>query len=98
MFEQVDRELSFGSWTLQLVVAFCGPIILLVILDTWLDVQDTLLSQILSYVGLGIAGFVLALLISAISPQSRREGTLIWMLPTALEVVATIWQLVSRGT
>jgi hypothetical protein len=93
----IERDYSFPSWLIQLVVAFLGPVIILTVIDTWLNVQDTPSSQLFSYLCLGGVGAGMAFLISAVAGESWREGLWVWVLPVTLEVAALIREFSSEG-
>jgi hypothetical protein len=97
MFDEVQREFSFGSWFLQFFLAFCSPVVVLAVLESRLNIQDTLQSQVLGYLFLAATAVAMALLISAITKESASEGSWVWMIPSALEVPAVIWQALSGG-
>ena len=46
MFEEVEREFSFGSYILQVLVAYCGPVILFGIVEDRLGGQSAIRMQI----------------------------------------------------
>ena len=95
MFDKIERDFSFGSWVLQLLAAYCAPIVLLGILETSLAVQDTSMTQLLRYAFVAAAAVALALLISAFIGGSVREGKRIWIIPVLFEVSAFVSAMAS---
>lgn len=98
MFQEVERELSFASWILQLVAAYCGPIAMLMVVDTWLKAQDTLLEQVLSYVLVGAIAAAMALVVSLLAGDPAKEGRWVWVIPFAFELMAVAWELLFQRT
>ena len=96
-FEEVEREFSFGSWLFQLVVTYPVPVVLLGILENRLSAPDTFIIQVLGYAFVALMGITLAFLVSKVSRESAKEGSWIWLVPTALVIAAVLWQLCSGG-
>ena len=92
MFDELDREFSFGSALIQLIVVYVTPFVALASLEGLLSMgEDTVLSDILGYVFIAAAGIALALLISTILPGSVFEGSTIWILPAGAEFGCAVW-------
>jgi hypothetical protein len=64
------------------------------ILESALNSQDTLASQLLGYVFLAAVGAALALVVSALNPASAEVGVWVWVLPVIIE----IWVIISEGS
>src|SRR5450432_303225 len=98
MFDKIDRERSFVSWLIQLLIAYSVPVITLAIILSYLpDTPDTIVNQVLEYLFVAGIASVLALLVSAIATDSFAEGVLIWIVPAGLEFIAVVWGLSSDG-
>jgi hypothetical protein len=95
MFEEVKRGFSFWSWIFQLVLAYCGAVAILAIQYRWLNVQDRVLSQVLSFMFVAVTEFGMALLTSAVASDSAPEGSLIWIVPAGFEIVGIVLKIVS---
>ena len=92
MQPEIERDFSFGSWAIQFVAAFFGPIILLTGLEMLLGIQgETAISQVVSLLFLGAVAVLMALLTVRISPDATDEGRWIWTLPMILVATAVIW-------
>ena len=95
MLQQLERELSFPAWMSQLIAAYCGPVLGVILLDAlvlkWR--QDTITSQALDYIFVAAESIALASVIAKILPGSKKEGVLIWILPTLFEAAAVVWQV-----
>lgn len=97
MFQTVDSGPSFGSLLLQLFMAYCGPIAILIAFHVWLHAPETPASQILDYVFLAAAGIALALFVTALTGNSTKLGIFVWVLPAAIELYAAISESLSFG-
>ena len=95
MSDKIERDPSFVSWMLQLVIAYSAPTIALMV--TWPNLPDTTFNQILEYLFVLGAATALALLISTVAKDSPAEGILVCIIPAALELTATAWGLFSEG-
>ena len=84
-------------WICQVLLALLAPPLLLVALDTWRSRADTPLSQVVGYAVLAVTGLGLGVLISTLVPGSTKEGTLVWVLPAAVELAAVAWGAWSEG-
>ncbi len=91
MLEQI---LGIVSWAIQLLLASVAPLIALMILESALNSQDTLASQLLGYVFLAIVGAGLGLIVSALNRASVGVGVWVWILPIIIE----IWVIISEGS
>ena len=94
MRPEIEREFSLGSWVVQSGAAFFVPIILLTILETWLNIQgETVLGQVLNLSFLGGVAAAMALVASRISISAPYEGRWIWILPVLVVSAAVIWDV-----
>jgi hypothetical protein len=98
MFDKIERDRSFVSWVIQLLIAYSVPVITLAITLSYLpDTPDTVLNQLIEYLFVAGVASALALLVSAIATDSFAEGVLIWIVPAGLEFIAVVWGLSSDG-
>jgi hypothetical protein len=89
MFQQLDREFSLVRWIGQLLIVYCGLTLLLVGLDEiFFRGVDTPVWQACTYLVVGSIGASLGMAIHRMSPDSAREGMLVWLLPTAVLALA----------
>ena len=93
---EVRREFSIVSLVLQLLVAYCGPLVVATILTSSI-VRDTIASQILTYILVGITAACFALLVSTIHGDAAFEGRRIWIPPVLVEGAMVIWEMASNG-
>jgi hypothetical protein len=98
MFEELERDYSYLSWILQSLLAFFGPIILLMILASLLEPYgDTPTSLVLEYLFIAFAGFALALALAAIARSSPSEGRFVSVVPVSLVLLICVRQAASFG-
>jgi hypothetical protein len=96
MFGETERGLSFGAWVLQLVLAYCGPVLGLGLVERSVRWTDTPATTLLEYVIIAALSGLLSLAVLLVAPDSSREGCWIWALPAIIGAVVLI-VLCSRG-
>jgi hypothetical protein len=89
----LEEILGMVSWAVQLLLASLAPLAALMVLESALNSQDTLVSQLLGYMFLAIVGAGLGLVVSVSIPASLRVGVWVWVLPVIIE----IWAIISEG-
>lgn len=97
MTGSVQREFSFWSWILQLLFAYIGPVLVLGVLESALNAQDTPATDVLAYVALAIIAVLAALLLRRTSGDVSREGSRVWIVPAAIEATMLIHELSLSG-
>jgi hypothetical protein len=103
MFQEVEREKSFVSWLLQLLAAYCGPVVLLVLIETWINArwdtfaQDTSATDAFAYLFSAVAASALAFVVALVASDSPNEGRWVFTLPTTLVLGGMAWEWSSHG-
>jgi hypothetical protein len=82
------------SWAVQLLLASVVPLTALGALESALNTQDTLVSQLLGYAFLAVAGAGLGLAVSGLNRDWVGVGVWVWILPVIFE----IWAVISEGS
>jgi len=93
MFEDEQREFSFVSWILQLMLGTVGPLIVLAALESRLGSQDAPWEAPFDYIVLAPTAFAMAWILSAVSGDSAREGKWIWIMPMSAEIASIAWDV-----
>jgi hypothetical protein len=89
MFEQLEDTPSFGSWAFQSLLAYVGPLVLLMIVWHYLSAgEDSPVLTICEYVFIGVVSTAFASGISKIVSGATAEGRWVWILPAALFLAA----------
>jgi hypothetical protein len=91
MFEQLDDGPSFGSWVFQLLLAYFGPLVLLMI--TWAGLvtgEDSPGLTLCEYVFIALISSAIASIVSTIASRATVEGRWVWVFPTALFLVVLV--------
>ncbi len=83
---EIEREWSFVSWVLQLLLAYCGTLAALFRIEIALNGTDSIPWQLLSYLLALLIGAALALVISAVAPWSANAGRWVWVIPVCFLV------------
>lgn len=97
MLYSIARELSFLSWTVQLVVVYLGPLAVFIGAGELFRGSSEVRLQVLMWLFFPIASALLALLVAKIWPRSRREGRHIWILPSVVLVWSVVDTLATSG-
>jgi hypothetical protein len=97
MFEEAPADLTFPSWLLQTLLAFCGPLLILAVPEVLLNTPDSVLFQIFAYFALALISGGLAYGVSLVAPASMRAGSVVWILPLSLEILGFFSELLSQG-
>ena len=97
MFELLAKPPSFGAYLVQLLIAYCGPMIGFVVVDRALGGTDSATWQILAYLIVGALGLNFALGLCAVLPNWVQEGCWVWTVPSFCWVVVTCSTLLHGG-
>jgi hypothetical protein len=98
VFQEIEHDFSVMSWFLQMALAGLGPTVALGIVESkWLRFQDTPLEQVIEYLFLALAAAGTAWILSALLNESACEGSQVWTLPLALEVLAITLSILWNG-
>jgi hypothetical protein len=96
-FQQIESGPSLYSFVLQFAAVYLVPTIGWVAVDTRLELQDSLASDLIAYAFIGAVTAALAFMAARIAPSSVIEGTWVWVFPTVLELVGIGWDLYLFG-
>jgi len=89
MFEGLEKEPSLGSWTLQLSLASCGPLLALMITEKCVSLgPGGPILTLFQYSFIGVVSVLIASILSAVTPDSVVEGRWVWVLPVVLFLIA----------
>jgi len=89
MFEQLEEKGSFGSWAIQSLLAYFGPLVLLIITWSYLSAgEDSPILTLCEYVFIGVVSSVLAAGISSVAFEATVRGRWVWIIPVALFLAA----------
>jgi hypothetical protein len=82
----LEEILGIVSWAVQLLLASVAPVGALIALDSALNTQDTLVSQLLEYAFLAVLATGLGFVVSVLIPASLGVGVCVWTLPVTIEI------------
>ena len=89
MFEQLEDRPSFGSWALQLLLAYFGPLVLLMIAWACLSTgEDSPGLTLCEYALIAVISSALASVVATIDSRATLEGRWIWIVPLSLFLTA----------
>lgn len=95
-FRLHEREFSMALWTMQLVVVYCGPTLLLALIENALGEPAAPIEEaVVGFSGVALIAFLAALAMDRLSPGSAREGVWVWLLPTCLLAAGVLFDALS---
>jgi len=97
MFQEIERPFSFAGWVLQLIFAYCAPVIVLAVLDGAIHATDSAAWQVFNYGVVCLLSVAAAWGMSALVVGSVREGRWVWVLPASVELLCVIAMFFSEG-
>jgi hypothetical protein len=85
MFGQLREEAPFGSWAVQLGLAYVGPLAILMIASPYLfHGPDSPLLTLCEYLFIGFVSAALASGIAVTAFDATAEGRLVWIVPAGM--------------